>query len=348
MFILPERRRGELGARAGFTLIELLVVIGIMGILVSLLLPAVQEAREAARRLRCASNLRQLALAAQVYHDRIGCLPMGTPLYKFPDAEGMVGHSIFVALLADYEQRPIYDGVNFSKNIYTYSNQTAHEVGLGLLWCPSDGSIATPTTYETPYLDIPAGQFKVTYASYAACAGIWYHMTTDPVLLSHLTAQDNGLEYTNSSVRFSGVRDGLSQTLLLGERAHGLLEGAAADVHAWWFDGYFDDTLFWTLHPLNPWRALPFDPSTAPPGGPLVASASSFHPGGANFAFADGSVRFLKDTIDSWPIDPATRMPVGVTGSPTSYYAIQPPSRPGVYQALSTRRGGEIIQFPND
>jgi len=329
----------------GFSLIELLVAIGIIGVLVSLVLPAVQSAREAARRAQCVNNLKQLALAAHNYHDRLGTLPMGTPQYRYPDVGNHIGHSLFVALLQDMEQGSLYNAVNFDKNIYTYANQTVHESGFATLWCPSDPHVRHVALNDRPYQDIPAGQFRIAYSSYAACAGTWYHLTDDPIRSAQLARQDNGLAFVNSSVRLADVGDGTSQTFLFGERAHGRLAGRARLINHWWFDGYHGDTLFWTLYPINPASSLAAGSHDT---GPFLAAAGSFHPGGANFAYADGSVRFLANTLDSWPIDPATALPVGVTGDPETPYTVAPGTRVGIYQALSTRRGGEILAIRGD
>ncbi len=183
----------------------------------------------------------------------------------------------------------------------------------------------------------------MSYSNYAACAGTWYHLTNDPARLRQLSTQDNGVAFANSDIRFADVRDGMGQTLLSGERGHGLLEGHATTNAHWWFDGYFGDTLFWTLHPINPGRFLTVGEGTPDEANPLVNSASSFHAKGANFAFVDGSVRFLRESIDSWPLDPARGMPLGVTGNWMSYYQISSETRPGIYQSLSTRSGGEMI-----
>jgi prepilin-type processing-associated H-X9-DG protein/prepilin-type N-terminal cleavage/methylation domain-containing protein len=328
-----------------FSLIELLVVVFIIGVLLALLLPAVQNARESARRTQCANNLRQIALATHNYHERFGALPMGSPTARYADAGVFYGPSIFVALLADLERRDLYDSINFQSNIYTFSNQTAHETALDVLWCPSDAAIVESRIIPRDYLDIPYGLFRTAYSSYAACSGTWFHSTTNLAALPGLTAQDNGVAYVNSAVRFAQITDGLAQTILLGERAHGRLSPDEQLVWHWWFDGYGGDTLFWTLYPINLERS-PGSPS----GGhdlinPYPSSAGSFHPGSANFAFADGSVRFLKDSIDTWRRSSSTGFPIGLSGSPDSPYELAPGFRFGVYQALSTRNGNEVIDM---
>jgi prepilin-type processing-associated H-X9-DG protein len=123
----------------------------------------------------------------------------------------------------------------------------------------------------------------------------------------------------------------------------------------WWYDSWLGSSLFNTQAPINPWRLLSQSAGTSSPFGPgfqdfaFIDSASSRHPGGANFAMADGSVRFLKETIQSWPVD-SLGNPTGVNGGNgmfpfdgTSLYTLLPGTMLGVYQALSTRKGGEVI-----
>jgi prepilin-type processing-associated H-X9-DG protein len=268
---------------------------------------------------------------------------MGTPTFRYGTFPLPVGPSCLVALLPDLEASPLSNAVNFEVSIYTKPNGTVRTSAPGVLLCPSDPSVQRPLVYPEDYFDSPRGTFVVTFSSYAACAGTWYHHTADAKLLRRLVAQDNGVAFANSSVRFSGITDGLGTTLLFGERPHGRIGWERAQVWHWWFDGYFGDTLFWTLHPLNAWR-LPARPGPASDEThPHVSSAGSLHPGGALFAFADGSVRFLSDDIDSWRYDPARGMPVGVEGGPTRPYTLARDVRPGVYQRLSTRAGGEPV-----
>jgi prepilin-type N-terminal cleavage/methylation domain-containing protein/prepilin-type processing-associated H-X9-DG protein len=326
-----------------FSLIELLVVVAVLGILTALILPAVQSSREAARRARCANNLHQLALAAHQYHVSNPTLPMETPTYNFSDVGVFYGQSISVAMLGHMDRQDIYNAVNFNKNIYTFANQTVHAVQLENLWCPSDPSIREEYRFDREYLDIPPGLFVVTFSSYGACAETWYHNTTDLSRLPRLIQQDNGVAYTNSAVSFDKITDGLSQTFLLAERAHGKLGGEEMKVWHWWFDGYFGDTLFWTLYPIDPGRVTNIQYGVHDPISPYPCSAGSYHPGGTQFAFCDGSVQSVKKSIESWRCSAATGFPTGVSGSPESLYQLALGMQLGVYQALSTRNGNEAV-----
>ncbi len=332
--------------RRGFTVIELLVVISIIAVLIALLLPAVQSAREAARRLQCVNNLKQLALACHNYQETFGGFPIGSPIMVDPDpnpnlASPVESQSIFVSMLGHMEQSALYNSVNFSRCIYAQANYTVYATGLNTLWCPSDPTIAG--TSRQTLLEPPA-QTAVYYSSYAGCTGTWY-----PELLAYLDYtnptrinQINGVFTYNRSNSMATLTDGSSQTILLGERAHGLIDPQSRDAWQWWADSSLSDTTFWTLYAINPQRKIT-DVSVENFSDAYLASASSFHPGGANFAFADGSVRFLKDTIDSWPLDPSTGKPVGVTESDQGMFSVGPQTRLGVYQSLSTRNGNEVI-----
>lgn len=335
--------------RRGVTLIELLVVVTIVSVLVALLLPAVQGAREAARRAQCANNLKQLALAAHAYSTAYGCLPMGTPYHRTSVAENYDGHSLWVALLPHLDQMPLYGAVNFSTNIYSPSNQTIHALAPATLWCPSDASIRRLTNPPTPIMDIPPWTHWIAHASYAGCAGTWYNHPGKPggvdldERVRRLTAVANGTFFVRSCVRFAEITDGLSSTFLMSERAHARLPlDSARDWH-WWFTGYKADTLFHTLYPMNPFGKLHAAGTTLSSPDAFVEAASSMHPGGAQFAFADGSVRFVKEGISTWAFDPADGRPFGVDGSTHEPYSIRPGTRAGVYQALSTRNGNESV-----
>jgi prepilin-type N-terminal cleavage/methylation domain-containing protein/prepilin-type processing-associated H-X9-DG protein len=338
--------------RPGFTLIELLVVISIIAVLIALLLPAVQAAREAARRAQCVNNLKQLGVAAHNYHDVNNALPMGTPFYFFP-GQGFYddSQSIFVTLLGQYEQQSLFNAINFSFSVYQFQNQTLQASQVNTLLCPSDPLMSQRLVYPTGLGSIPQGKFVVAFCSYAGNSGTWYHHAATYNLAGYnqtaaLTGQDNGLFYCNSAVGFAAVSDGLSNTLLFGERNQGMLTGSTAQDWHWWFDGYYGDTLFWTAFPINPQRKLNTNKTTESLANAYVEAASSAHPGGANFCMADGSVRFLKDTINCWPVNQATGIPLGITGDWNYYttpFTVAPTVRRGVYQALSTRAGGEVV-----
>jgi len=341
----------------GFTLIELLVVIAIIAVLIALLLPAVQSAREAARRAQCVNNLKQLALAAHNYHDQNGCFAMGSPMKPDPIVyspwEYIEDQSNFVSMLPQFEQQPLYNAMNFSRSIYSAANSTVYATGLATLWCPSDGQIVGKRSSFGPYFDNP--NLTVAYTSYTGCAGTWFPELLAPVgpcqvfypnsmntcaQYPLIQANSNGIYYYNSNTNIAQITDGTSNTMIYGEKANGLFTASESLCFNWWGDGVSGDTIFTTLYPINAFKKVPlvadeYDFS-------WVEGASSFHPGGANFAFADGSVRFVKDSIQTWPFNPATGYPTGVTDN-NHVYTLAPGTQVGVYQKLSTRAIGEVV-----
>ena len=346
----------------GFTLIELLVVIAIIAVLIALLLPAVQSAREAARRAQCTNNLKQMGLAVHNYISSNETLPMGA-FYMYPLTcnRWKQAQSFLIALLPYLEQGQATNAYNYNLHPYQADNSTIQGMGLSMLWCPSDGEVSEPVVAAEPrnFLGscsgVPGGAvpvpWKLYHTSYAANAGMFPDYPLGPAGVdpnyAALTAQANGVMYFGSSVRLSGITDGTSNTLLIGERAFSKIRPQEAkSVWFLWFSSAFSDTMFFTFFPINPYTRLsPTAQDQGVPGGgnAYTAAASSLHPGGANFAMADGSVRFLKDSISTWPYDQTTLLPIGVTQASNTTYVVAPGTQIGVYQALSSRNGGEVI-----
>jgi prepilin-type processing-associated H-X9-DG protein len=220
-------------------------------------------------------------------------------------------------------------------------NTTIFETGIAALWCPSDPTIGNSVSSDLFGGWDGGGKIKIRLSSYVYCTGTWYNHGRHPIR----TAQNNGLFWRASSVGFAEVTDGTSHTLALGEKAHALLTPDSAACWGWWADGDIGDTLFSTLYPTNPQRrvqdgSLPFTDSLY-----WASSASSLHPGGANFAMLDGSVRFIKDSIDCWSIDPVTQLPPGLSqgGNPVLYSWDRNVLRWGVYQELATRNFEDLV-----
>jgi prepilin-type N-terminal cleavage/methylation domain-containing protein/prepilin-type processing-associated H-X9-DG protein len=331
-----------------FTLIELLVVISIIGVLIALLLPAVQAAREAARRAQCTNNLKQLGLAIHGYLDGQGVMPLGS--FKMPPPLGRDpckgGHEagVFIAVLPYLEQGSLFSAFNSSVHYETAPNSTVVGTGLGVLWCPSDPLVARSDS----------GHFgwPVQFCSYMGSSGTWNSPpeTRGPGCtlqnFQGLLTQANGVLFYFSSIRLASITDGTSSTFLFGEHAYGKNPSIELPDWGWWFSGNYGDTMFTTMFPMNPQGKIPDVPNEALYGidiNPSIQAASSYHPGGAYFAFCDGSVRFLKESIDSSPFDSSTGLPQGWSMAPSGLYSITPPGRLGVYQALSTRNGSEAV-----
>ena len=338
--------------RNGFTLIELLVVISIIGVLIALLLPAVQSAREAARRIQCTNNLKQIALAAQNYVTSMGTLPQGQPFQIDGNNPGATAfgqvwtaHSVFVSMLPQLEQQPLFNAINFNMNLWNSPNFTISGVAVNGLTCPSDFGAARQNIIPDGAQQDP-GSLRVFYTSYAGNAGswvLWYQQELPP------QPSMNGLFHIRSAVSFADITDGLSNTFAFGERAHSMLDDQTALWWQWWTSGSYGDTLFCTQYPMNPFQKLDgfaADQEADNTGdyrrAPFLISASSMHPGGCNFAFMDGSVRFIKESVQSWPQNPKTLLPTGLTFDPNGPYKVATGTSFGVFQALSTRNGSEI------
>jgi prepilin-type N-terminal cleavage/methylation domain-containing protein len=303
--------------RPGFTLVELLVVIAIIGVLVALLLPAVQAAREAARRSSCSNKLRQLAIGLHNFHDTRDKFPPGGQGAVLPvpnptnTATTFNGTSWIVFNLPFFEQQPLYDLYRF--DLAYSSTENATNVGskhVSTLFCPSGPDpkkYQDPTTPTTHYYGVmgPSGAadnfqlviggqtFQYRLGS-AGANGAWsYHG-----ILSHYQDTTGSIS-TGRIVRMSDILDGTSNTLLLGEIAVNLpvlIPGTTTtqtNQYRTWIRGNSSGSGATknVRFPLN---------STFYNGSNNFNDISfgSHHPGGAQFALADASVRFIPQTID--------------------------------------------------
>jgi prepilin-type N-terminal cleavage/methylation domain-containing protein/prepilin-type processing-associated H-X9-DG protein len=264
--------------RRAFTLIELLVVIAIIGVLIALLLPAAQAAREAARRMSCTNNLKQVGIALLGYHDAHGTLPMG---YSYKPGYTWGGFGWGAAILPHVEQKPLFDATNFDFPAWSIENFTVCITPVGFYLCPSDD------TSQQGQLDREG--FRYAMGSYVASFG--------PGDLDFGDPEDRrGLFSRNSRTRFSEVRDGLSQTLAAAERHNGhfavLSSGGHLFAETVWVGAIKEDpdddhghtTLFQAGHTPSSREMDDRD-------------AASRHSAGVDFLFGDGSVRFLKESI---------------------------------------------------
>jgi prepilin-type N-terminal cleavage/methylation domain-containing protein len=295
-------------SRTGFTLVELLVVIAIIGILVGLLLPAVQQAREAARRMSCSNNLHQIGIALHNYESAHRKLPSG---FISDGDEGEPGWGWAAAILPFIEQQNVTNTINFSLAIEEPVHESARLSTIKSYICPSDigpkifeiaegaghsHPIIAPSMPNASIANVDLGNdklFQIAKSNYVGMFG--------SVEIEDGPYAGDGIFYGNSQTRFRDVVDGLSQTIMVGERGgrlggsiwHGNIPEATeaearilgvADHHPNSPEGHFEDF-------------------------------SSYHTGMANFVRTDASVHSVNDEISL-----------------------------EVFHALSTRQGGEVIQ----
>jgi prepilin-type N-terminal cleavage/methylation domain-containing protein len=257
--------------RRGFTLIELLVVIAIIAVLIGLLLPAVQQAREAARRAQCRNNLMQLILAVYNYEQAHEVLPPGVVNYDGPIKTEPNGyHFSWLAQLLPYmDHNIVYKHIDFHVGVYDPANSTARSVVINSFICPSESS---------------SGKMDaVGPTNYAAC----HNDVETPI-----AADNNGVFFLNSRIRSERIEDGASNTIFLGEKSIEL-------GHLGWASGTAS-TLRNMGEPINS-NNLRLLRSTRVGDGLLnvnplsVGGFGSAHVGGCYFALGDGSVRFISE-----------------------------------------------------
>jgi len=323
-------------------LIELLVVIAIIVVVIALLLPAVQSAREAARRVQCTNNLKQIALACHNYESAIGSFPMGNvALNVTADGFGAACtkwklYSAFAYILPYMEQGAGYNAYNFQWPCLIYpnathgANVTAGTQLVSSYLCPSDQRAAAADPTQYPH--------AVSQASYGMNRGRIENLSFQWVNASGVVVQygstcgfggGDGMFMPESVVKISDVTDGMSNTFLIGEMSRfpneqGSTAWMWANLAAYWPDptwwskgGRVTGGAFVLAPPNTPadttgniFNAC-FDKCSSPPdwlnnatvpGGPCNTLGQwafrSFHPGGVNFAMADGSVRFIKNSVN--------------------------------------------------
>ncbi len=302
-------------SRHGFTLVELLVVIAIIAVLIGLLLPAVQSARGAARRLSSLNNLKQIGLAIHTYHDGRRRLPPGftsTPTGPWPGGsndpvpESGPGWSLFAEILPQLEETAVHDRIDFSRLITDASNQVARETIVPAFIDPGDTGPRLIDIKDTS-LSVMA---RAAVCSYAGCLGT----------LSYEEQPFTGAFHRNSRVRLDDVTDGTSKTIGIGERMSRHTESSWVGVTPGQQMVYAPESP--RYDPANPaFNARPAITATlvhvrssAPS---LQGSPGGFigpHTAGTQFLNLDGSCRLISDQTD-----------------------------PAVFRALCTRAGGEII-----
>ncbi|MDA1018220.1 MAG: DUF1559 domain-containing protein [Planctomycetota bacterium] len=266
----------------GFTLIELLVVIGIIAVLVALLLPAVQQAREAARRSHCKNNLKQIGTALHNYHDRHSAFPPGWigVRNRQPFVAGNSGWGWAAMILPDVEERNLYNRINFNRSVLDAVNLPIRTEPLSVYRCPSDTG---PQVWDINTDGTNTPLATIATSNYVACFGTDEIDDCNNYPLG-AACRSNGVFFHNSYVRMRDITDGTNHTFLGGERSSEL------SLSTWLGAVPGGDEPYARIlgvgdHPPNFPAAHPED-------------FSSGHVGGAQFVFGDAHVQFISENID--------------------------------------------------
>jgi prepilin-type N-terminal cleavage/methylation domain-containing protein len=310
--------------KSGFTLIELLVVIAIIAILVALLLPAVQQVREAARKSQCQDHLHNLAISLHSYEGAQTCLPPGGYSNGVNNGNGLSWH---VGILPYIEQKPLYDRFDFNVTDFNQtvatapaSNQPRYNLGLCLepidvFLCPSGNQQYITGNQGNENYPGPGttGRTPTTTHYYGVMGPVGLSMTgrtyttagTNP---SNSFRSSAGVLIVKEVVRMSDIKDGTSNTLGIGE-----ISSNNANSYRAWIRGSAGGTASGAKNIRNPINSTPYNGSN----NFTDVSFASQHPGGAQFALMDGKVTFLSENIDML-----------------------------TYKALGSRKGGEAARVP--
>lgn len=301
----------------GFTIVELLVVIAIIGIIVALLLPAVQMAREAARRMQCRNNLKQIGLGLHNYHDAHGAFPINMGPWSIPTVpwRPMNGKGWITSILPQLEEQPLYDSFSpfFAGDFFAGGGlkdpgcRDLMKTHVATLKCPSDGSAHRlyDTFFQWETIEVAPTSYKGVIGDSQVGAPASIHAGSLPDC--HAVGNCNGLFFRSNFREPQSLRnvlDGTSNTFMVGEDIAQHNDHSAA---------FYANGDWASCHA----RLNYFPKPQTPQDWPNVVSFRSRHPGGAHFAMADGSVQFIAETIEH-----------------------------RLYRGLSTKAGGETVGVP--
>lgn len=324
------RRQPAGQGRRGLTLVETLVVIVLVGLLAALTTSGIQAARESARRSQCHHNLKQVGIALQNYQAAVGAFPSayetewrnGTPAYEYGGNWGWAA-----MILPQMGQSPLYHSINFNLPLYYPDSRTARSTTVAEYLCPS-ASAGDPVlifAWDADFLSLR----DLAPGTYVASAGT-RHLSHSPTSATGSVftrgGNDDGVMYTNSAVSYHQIHDGAAATLLVGERSPDLADATWSGTTPLGSGHICTNpsnarqecvaTSILVMSHTSPENGGGFPIWVDRPNYPEAGADGyrSRHSGGCCFLFCDGSVRFLKSSID-----------------------------PHVFSALSTRAGGEVI-----